>query len=203
MRYDWNLQQCWGFAAVLACTLGVAACGHNNPNEGKSKQPPSGAPNFPAAAKVDAGSSPNVPWIAGKTHSFSREAVEQVKIGMHEKEVKQLLGAPSMESSLGGTSVMMSWYDRDNQYLQLIFDKGQVTQKTYGGQKPATDAFSQAKLDQVKTGMTLAAVRDLLGPSQGDVNAGPTRVLSWETSKVLVTIIFRNGKVESKFATPK
>jgi outer membrane protein assembly factor BamE (lipoprotein component of BamABCDE complex) len=203
MRCDWNLQQCWGFAAVLACTLGVAACGHNAPNDAKSKQPPSAAPNFPAVAKVDAGNGPAVPWVAGTTHTIAREAVDKVKIGMHETEVKQLLGAPSMESSLGGSSVMMTWYDPDKQYVQIIFDKGQVTQKTYGGQKPAADAFSQAKLDQVKTGMTLAAVRDLLGPSQGDVNAGPTRVLSWETSKVLVTIIFRNGKVESKFATPK
>src|SRR5262249_46353474 len=105
--------------------------------------------------------------------------------------------------SLGANSVMMTWYDADNQYVPVVFDKGQVTWKTYGGQEQQANQFRQAKLDEVKTGMTEAKVLELLGPSQSNVNTRPTRVISWETSTQMVTIIFRNGKVESKFATSK
>ena len=192
MRYDWNLSHCWGFAAVLAFTLGVAACGHNHPQAAKSNDP-SGAPNFPAIANV-----------AGSTgHKISREAIDRVQPGMSESEVKKLLGTPFSEAGTGSHSVMMQWFDADNQFVQVIFDNGRVAQKSYGGQNQKASTFTQDKLDQVKTGMTEAKVLQLLGPSKADVNVGPTRVLSWETSTQEVTIQFLNGKVASKFVNPK
>jgi len=51
--------------------------------------------------------------------------------------------------------------------------KGQVTQKTFGNQIQEVNLFSQAKLNQMKTGMTEAKLLELLGPSQSDVNTGP------------------------------
>jgi outer membrane protein assembly factor BamE (lipoprotein component of BamABCDE complex) len=192
MRYDWNLQQCWGFALVVACTLGVAACGRNNPPGAKAPAPAE-APNFPAIANV----------AASKGHTISRETVDRIQPGMSESDVKQLLGTPFSESSAGDGRVLMQWFDSNQQYIHIIFDKGRVTTKTYAGQNQKASNFNQANLDQVKTGMTEAKVLELLGPSQADVNTGDTRTLSWENSTHQVMVIFRNGKVATKFVNPK
>jgi outer membrane protein assembly factor BamE (lipoprotein component of BamABCDE complex) len=192
MPYDWNPQRWSGIALVFACTIGVAACGHHPPNASPAKGP-SGAPAFPAVANV----------AAAKGTPIAREAIDRIQPGMTDSEVKKILGSPAWESALGGERVQVIWTGPDNQAVHIVFEKGKVIQKSSAGQQKETSHFTQANLDQVKTGMTEAQVVQLLGPSKGDFTAGPTHLLTWEDGSREVMIHFLNGKVLNKFVNPR
>jgi hypothetical protein len=134
---------------------------------------------------------------------------KKLKNGMTEKQVVGILGTPTSTSSqdLGelGTGTILSWR-RDGAVIAILMLEGKaVTHKGAFGKEalalvPRLTAKAYAR---VKFDMTEKEVVALLGPpKEANSPAGMpnVRVLTWRSGANLVTVTFRDGKVEATTA---
>lgn len=130
----------------------------------------------------------------------TRANLDRIRLGMPEKEVRDLLGKPVSETKAAGILIVL-WQD-DGAIIAVNFRDGKVAGKRGDALKPSlVPKLTKANFDKIKEGMPEKELLDLLGPPNcAEVNDGVVQ-LRWCDSTddpKYIDIFLEQGKVTVK-----
>jgi outer membrane protein assembly factor BamE (lipoprotein component of BamABCDE complex) len=132
--------------------------------------------------------------------SFSRltgAKLDQVKCGMTEGDIQEVLGPATTAQDLPGFKRQLMWKEGEKMVkVVLEKDKAMVCFASHMDQEPAK--ITKANADRVVPGMTEQEVMDILGPSRGGSWAGASKTVIWEHGRQQIEATFVEGRLTIK-----
>lgn len=183
-------------ATPLLMTLaaaGIAWCGPFSS--------PQGTPNTldPIGFFASAGDEPAFGKDA-KSPKLNREEFDKLKLGMTDKEVKDLMGKPSVEGVANGDGALIYATADFSKNITVTLKGGKVVQRiglNLLDKDPAT--LTKANVEKIKNGLTLKVVVEIMGKASSESDPDPATgegSMSWGTlNKKSLQVTFKNGKV--------
>jgi outer membrane protein assembly factor BamE (lipoprotein component of BamABCDE complex) len=128
---------------------------------------------------------------------LTKAKLDQVKCGMNENEIQEVLGPATTAMDNPGGRRQLTWKEgRKMVEVVLERDKAMVFFASHMDQEPAK--ITRANADRVKPGMTESQVVEILGPGQGESWAGTSKTIIWEKGLQQIEATFAEGRLVAK-----